>query len=526
MKVIKLIIIAIILTMIIFPVSIFIENYHPLNNLSWPMQFPNTQLNMVSNFSGPTNFKYIPIYSGYSQFGDKFKFPYFFDAFVTPPFVIYNNLFIELGILGNWDFNLLYNNNNTFFNISIVTTNINNMLWNFTQQHLPLFKLNYWSIQIVTEPIVYQGIIYFTGTDGYLYALNLKGNLLWEKFIGPVFFTYLFPDENYLYLFGLNFPAWNNTYFLSGESIYKLNLDNKEIVWNNTIKTWIDLTNTSIYVNRLPCYWNNVLYLPLGNILYYINGSDGKIGILGNYTFSFIHYVTYVNNAIYGESENSVVKIDIKNGDVLWKFNVSEPSPCTVYKNIVVFATENGYTYALDADTGKEIWKTQTNLGVVGPVTVASNGIIYEGGENGHRGILHLTSTLCVNVYYIIFSGIFALDINNGKIIDNIGHYYIFEGDANPYAGIIENVPLNKLRDPFPGFYHMYVPKDNVVVAGFPAAGYHIILYPINDVVIFCAVGYIPHYYIWVPSLLVIWVPTTIFIFHKKMLLKKDRLKN
>jgi hypothetical protein len=47
--------------MILFPAGILIENFHPLNDLSWLMFMGNPQLNKVSNSPGPTNFKYIPI---------------------------------------------------------------------------------------------------------------------------------------------------------------------------------------------------------------------------------------------------------------------------------------------------------------------------------------------------------------------------------------------------------------------------------------------------------------------------------
>jgi outer membrane protein assembly factor BamB len=508
MKVIRLIIIAIILTILVFPAGILIENYHPLNGLSWPMQFPNTQLNMVSNFSGPTNFKNILIYNGYNEFGNKFEYPYFFHEFINPPYVIYNDIFIDLGIVGNW--NILNSGNSTYFNISIVATDFNHAIWNFTQMHMPSFELNWWSMLYITEPLVYRNTIYLTGTDGYLYALDLKGNFLWEKYLGPVFFTYIFPDNDYLYLFGLNFPGWNDTYILSGESIYKFNLINNEIVWNSTVNTWINLTTTSIYPNRLPSFLNNTLYLPLGNILYRINGSNGKIDVLGNYTFSFIHFVTIANNAIYGESNNSVVKINMQDGEIIWRYNVSYPSPCTVYKDKVVFATENGYTYALDAMTGKEIWRTNTHLGVGAAITITSNQIIYEGGScDFYDG-----GTIIAPHIVYTFNGIVSLDLNDGKILDYSGYYscYICLGDSHTF---FEGKSLRGIGEYgvfcVPAFFQVIIPKDNVVIAGWPSNVY---------------VGYIPYYYIWMASILIIWVPISIFIFHKRNVIKKDSVKN
>jgi outer membrane protein assembly factor BamB len=434
---------------------------------------------MVSKNSGPTNFKSIPIYTGFSELHDA----------VVDQYIIYNDIFINLGVIGNY--NIINMSKETYFNISIVASNIHKELWNFTQLHPPLFKLNYYTIFNVYEPLVYRNTVYFTGTDGYLYALDLKGNLLWEKYIGSSFFTYIFPDGNSLYLFGINFINYNNSYYFTGDSIYKINLENEQILWNTTIGGWLNITTVS-YGIIIPTYWDNILYLPLENTLYIINGSNGKEEILTRYSQNFTYYpLTYADNALFGEFNNSVVKIDIKNGNILWRYNVSDPSPCTIYNNKVVFATAHGYTYALDENTGKEIWKTYTQLGVGGPVTISANQIVYEGGAD----ILSISI-----LYFTIFVGIVALDLNDGKILDYFGTLLIADGLSHSYIEI-ETQKLPSYLSPFPVFPIIYIPRDNAVMYGYPADVY---------------VGYISHYYIWISSILIIWVPTIAYIFLKR----------
>jgi len=480
MRIWKLIVIAIILTILVFPAGMLIENYHPLNGMSWPMVYENPQLNMVSKNSGPTNFKNISIYNGF------IRFPYN----ILNQYVIYNDIFINLGVIGNYNF--LNKSEETYFNISIMASNIHNALWNFTQLHPPLFKLNAYIITTyhIYEPLVYRNTVYFTGTDGYLYALDLKGDLLWEKYIGSSFFTYIFPDGNSLYLFGINFFSYNNSYYFTGDSIYKINLENEQILWNTEICRWINLIifSKGIYI---PSYWNNTIYLPFGNTIYNINGLNGKSEILNYYSQDFAHPLTYAGNALFGEFNNSVVKIDIKNGNILWRYNVSDPSPCTIYNNKVVFATAHGYTYALDENTGKEIWKTYTQLGVGGPVTISANQIVYEGGAD-----IESISIL----WYTIFFGIVALDLNDGKILDYFGTLIMAGGLYHRYIEI-ETQKLPSYLSPLPVFYIIYVPRDNTVMYGYPANVY---------------VGYISHYYIWISSILIIWVPTLTYIIIKK----------
>jgi outer membrane protein assembly factor BamB len=437
---------------------------------------------MVSKNSGPTNFKNIPIYSSNIIFNS---------SYLYTQYVIYNDIFIISGINFNYG-------KETCINISIVALNMHNALWNFTQHHQSLFKLNPYIITpyhtyeplLYYEPLVYRNTIYFTGGDGYLYALDLKGHLLWEKYIGPSFFTYIFPDGNSLYLFGINFISYNNSYYFTGDSIYKINLENEQILWNTTIGGWINLT-TVFYGINLPTYWNNILYLPLENTLYIINGSNGKTEILNHYSQNFTYHLTYADNALFGEFNNSVVKIDIKNGNILWRYNVSDPSPCTIYNNKVVFATAHGYTYALDENTGKGIWKTYTKLGVEGPVTISANQIVYESG----------VASGCPNgtVLCNTFIGIVALNLNDGKILDYFGYITLSKGVES-----IETHTLPSYLAPLSDFYIIYVPRDNTIMFEYPG--------------IVCF-GYISHYYIliaWISSILIIWIPTIAYIIIKR----------
>ncbi|MGB9815829.1 MAG: PQQ-binding-like beta-propeller repeat protein [Thermoplasmata archaeon] len=489
MKIIKLIIIAIILTILVFPAGILIENYHPLNGLSWPMQLGNPQLNMVSNFSGPTNFKKInsilyifkPILNE-SREGYEFYNNYYY--------IIYRDLFISQTLtITDLDVHKLREGKSTYLNSTIKVSDLNKFLWYFTQLNKPIFSFNNWTLRLRSyEPIAYRDTIYFTGTDGYLYALSLKGDLLWEKYLAPVYFTYIFPDNDYLYLFGLNLLKSNNTYYVTGESIYKLNLNNNEIEWNTTINTMVDLVNPEININLPPSYWNDEIYLPIGYLLYFINSSNGKIDLIKSYPSIFTNYVIVANNALYGTTNDSVIKMDIKNGHIIWGYLVKYPAPCTVYKNMVVFATLYGYTYCLNAYTGQEIWELKTHLSVLGPLTVTSNQIVYEAGY---------TSFAVINSEkYLI-----ALNLNNGKVID--AYVSGMSGGMDFWEMETNTIEIDPNWDLDPSYFIIMIPNNNLVLID-----------------VFGFVGYIPAIYIWFSLTLIIWVSVISLILIRKRSIK------
>jgi hypothetical protein len=226
---------------------------------------------------------------------------------------------------------------------------------------------------------------------------------------------------------------------------------------------------------------------------------NGKSEILNYYSQDFAHPLTYAGNALFGEFNNSVVKIDIKNGNILWRYNVSDPSPCTIYNNKVVFATAHGYTYALDENTGKEIWKTYTQLGVEGPVTISANQIIYESGSSVEKWpTMHPAS----------FYGIVALNLNDGKILDYFGIFWEPGGLSYNYIETQNLSTYIGIGIPNPIYYFIFVPKDDVVT-------YDPMSLFLPDVF----VGYISHYYIWISSILIIciiWVLTLTYILLKR----------
>ena len=77
-----------------------------------------------------------------------------------------------------------------------------------------------------------------------------------------------------------------------------------------------------------------------------------------------------------------LVAIDVSNGAILWdkKFNAPNFGGATVVNDLVFTATFDGKIYALDRNSGDEIWSYQATGGVNAWPAVAGNTIIFPVG--------------------------------------------------------------------------------------------------------------------------------------------------
>ncbi len=77
------------------------------------------------------------------------------------------------------------------------------------------------------------------------------------------------------------------------------------------------------------------------------------------------HPVTVVGNAVYYSTESSVLKVDLKSGKLLKRFNQDKKwgmvSGVSVYKSWLVFALSEGPVVLMDRETGE--WVDQFHTG-------------------------------------------------------------------------------------------------------------------------------------------------------------------
>lgn len=134
--------------------------------------------------------------------------------------------------------------------------------------------------------------------------------------------------------------------------------------------------------------------------------------------------------------------VDLKSGKVVWRFFTGGPirlSP-TVHQTKVYFGSDDGFVYCLDATTGKEIWKLRAGLNeemiiargeMVSRWPVRTNVLIDEGIAYFGAGIFPHE-----NIY------LYAVDANTGKVIwkiDNLSQTSAGRNELSPQGYILAN---------------------------------------------------------------------------------------
>ncbi len=124
----------------------------------------------------------------------------------------------------------------------------------------------------------------------------------------------------------------------------------------------------------------------------------------GSVSFNFANVMRYAKNpasAVRGAdiSYNGIYCLNRKNGKLLWYFPTkgeAMPTPAYAYGSLFI-STGNGNIYAINANIGKEEWKTN-----VGGIANMSSPVVW------HRRVYLSMS---------VIPGIYALNVSNGKVL-------------------------------------------------------------------------------------------------------------
>jgi outer membrane protein assembly factor BamB len=110
----------------------------------------------------------------------------------------------------------------------------------------------------------------------------------------------------------------------------------------------------------------------------------------------------YEGRIYLGNSWGSLLCIELQQGDIVWQFDLSDNrslkgirSSPAADDGTVVFGADDGAVYALDLQTGKERWRTETGAPIAAPPSIET-GRVYIGNTAGH---------------------FYALDLNTGEIV-------------------------------------------------------------------------------------------------------------
>ncbi|QDT91976.1 outer membrane protein assembly factor BamB family protein [Gimesia algae] len=156
-----------------------------------------------------------------------------------------------------------------------------------------------------------------------------------------------------------------------------------------------------------------------------------------------LHVAIADGRAYFGSSVDHLMRcVDLKSGKLLWSYFTGGPirlSP-TINQSHVYFGSDDGFVYCLDAKTGKEVWKLRAGLNeemiiargeMVSRWPVRTNVLIDDGIAYFGAGIFPHE-----NIY------LYAVDAKTGKVIwkiDNLSQTSAGRNELSPQGYILAN---------------------------------------------------------------------------------------
>jgi outer membrane protein assembly factor BamB len=195
--------------------------------------------------------------------------------------------------------------------------------------------------------------IYFGNLNGDFYSLDaVSGQMNWSANVDGD----IRGSANY---------AFNN--LLNSNVVYVGSYDSKMYAFNSNTGEKLWDYKTGNYINGAPAVNNE--YLAFGGCdakLHIVNKNDGeKIGevITGSYIAASV--AIEENYAYLGKYDNNLIKIDLLQEKIVWKFEDDENggpffSSPAVGKDVVIAGSRDGYLYCIDKETGEKKWSFRT----------------------------------------------------------------------------------------------------------------------------------------------------------------------
>ncbi len=244
-----------------------------------------------------------------------------------------------------------------------------------------------------STPLYYKGEVFIGSTDNNLYALNSKtGELNWKfKTGGPVNSSPAIDDKG-------------NVFFLSADNyLYSVNAVSGILNWKFKTGTDLPYKWSFDYLLSSPAVSDNEIYFGSGDgNLYSIDKNNGSLN-WKYFTGSRVRSspAVYKNSVLFGDVNGHFYSLNSENGSLVWEYdtkggvtqnNMGEESfdrsavisSPAVEDDIVCFGGRDGFLYALNAETGRELWTFDHKVSWVISTPAILNGIVYTGSSDGH----------------------------------------------------------------------------------------------------------------------------------------------
>jgi outer membrane protein assembly factor BamB len=264
-----------------------------------------------------------------------------------------------------------------------------------------------------TSPVVVNGVVYTCTTYGLLFAYAVKtGQPLWRYDHGGL-------DNS-------SSPAvTNGIIYVGSDTLYALNAQSGKQLWTFKAGSFISS----------PVVINGVLYFGTYNsYLYALNATTGTL--LWSYHSQGSNFGSPAvdNSMVYVTNDSSTIALNAQTGTEQWTFNVGASTPTVVNGTVYIAGTDNNL-YALNAITGKVLWKKAVSGSAYEGVAVAS-GALYVGTDHSNvdafnaltgnsiwtfkaKSIIETAPSVANGVVYIgdLSNDLYALNAKMGKLL-------------------------------------------------------------------------------------------------------------
>lgn len=276
--------------------------------------------------------------------------------------------------------------------------------------------------KIASSPAVYSGTVFFGSRDNNLYAVDSKtGNLKWKYktnhilncsptvskdivFVGSddeTFYALESASGKLIWKFKtggdiLSSPSVEDevVYFGSNDkNIYALDMSSGKEKWSYLTDGWVVAS---------PAILGDALYVTSTDGHFYaINLKDGKLLYRIKVGASLFIPSPVSSSAVNGElailgSGKNVYAVNLRTRNISWCYktkNFVASSPVIVGSIVLVgdglkvplplIGSNDGIFYAIDLNTGKVVWKYETDGAVMSSPAIA-NGMVYVGSADGY----------------------------------------------------------------------------------------------------------------------------------------------
>ncbi|NIO23140.1 MAG: PQQ-binding-like beta-propeller repeat protein [Candidatus Aenigmarchaeota archaeon] len=198
--------------------------------------------------------------------------------------------------------------------------------------------------EVISTPAVWNDKIYFCSGDGYAYCLDLEGKPVWKFKTGDKVASSPAVAEGKVV-----FGSFDDNY-------YCLDAETGEELWR--FKTGAEIWQ----VNPVLIKEGRVYCSSFDNHVYCLDLETGreiwrfKTGKYGNSSAP-----VYYKGLLYHGTRDGIMYCLTLEGKELWRFKCREAMDCGVgHEGMFLFVNGDGFLYALDAKTGKELWRFRT----------------------------------------------------------------------------------------------------------------------------------------------------------------------